>query len=720
VKQRLWLLVAWVVLAATVWVRPTPQVSLAAVKSAAADSFSFGVAGDYDGNENAAENLTHIGQAGLAFQVALGDLSYGFFPTEAQWCNFVKERVGADFPFQLVSGDHEDNGPEGDIREFAKCLPDRMGSVGEYGEQYYFDYPRSNPLIRVILLSPTLQFADEPSGTNYKEGSPRYEWTEAAIDDARAKGIPWVAAGTHKQCLSIARLAGCEVGPDLLNMLVEKRVDLLFMAHDHSYQRGKQLTHGAGCDRIPVSSFNGHCVGGTADPNGRYTKGKGTIPMVLGTGGDALFAVDPSGPTGGYWASWMGNNTAHSHGFGKFDVTRNQLSFNFVGTSDGTYTDSFTITQEPGLSAGPAAVDFGAQPVGSAAAPRPVTVTNTGPAPIAIGAATVEAARPGDFPMTANTCTGATLSAGGSCSISAGFAPSATGPMAGTVVFQNDSSSGPLRIRIAGTATPAGAGGATPPPGGSAATSGYWMTSAEGAIYSFGNAAPHGSTADTKLARPIVTMASTPTGNGYWLVASDGGIFSFGDARFYGSTGSIALAKPIVGMAPTPSGLGYWLVASDGGIFAFGDATFYGSTGAIKLAKPIVTMGSTPSGRGYWLAASDGGIFAFGDARFYGSTGAIRIVQPIVGMASARSGAGYWLVAADGGIFAFGDARFQGSTGAIKLAKPIIGMVSSRSGEGYLLVASDGGIFAFGDAAFQGSAGSLGLTKPVVSAAAHP
>jgi hypothetical protein len=271
VKQRLWLLVAWVVLAATVWVRPTPQVSLAAVKSAAADSFSFGVAGDYDGNENAAENLTHIGQAGLAFQVALGDLSYGFFPTEAEWCNFVKERVGADFPFQLVSGDHEDNGPEGDIREFAKCLPDRMGSVGEYGKQYYFDYPRSNPLIRVILLSPTLQFADEPSGTNYKEGSPRYEWTEAAIDDARAKGIPWVAAGTHKQCLSIARLAGCEVGPDLLNMLVVKRVDLLFMAHDHSYQRGRQLTHGAGCDRIPVSSFNGHCLGGTADSNGRYT-----------------------------------------------------------------------------------------------------------------------------------------------------------------------------------------------------------------------------------------------------------------------------------------------------------------------------------------------------------------------------------------------------------------------------------------------------------------
>ena len=65
------------------------------------------------------------------------------------------------------------------------------------------------------------------------------------------------------------------------------------------------------------------------------------------------------------------------------------------------------------------------------------------------------------------------------------------------------------------------------------------------------------------LNKPIVGMASTPSGNGYWLVASDGGLFSFGDAHFFGSTGSMPLNKPIVGMASTPSGNGYWLVASD-------------------------------------------------------------------------------------------------------------------------------------------------------------
>ena len=109
---------------------------------------------------------------------------------------------------------------------------------------------------------------------------------------------------------------------------------------------------------------------------------------------------------------------------------------------------------------------------------------------------------------------------------------------------------------------------------------GYWLTTSNGGILTFGAATALGSTADMTLNRPIVGMVSTPDAKGYWMVASDGGIFTFGDAGFYGSTGGWGLNKPIVGMAATPDGGGYWLVASDGGIFAFGDAAFHGSTGA--------------------------------------------------------------------------------------------------------------------------------------------
>ncbi len=223
---------------------------------------------------------------------------------------------------------------------------------------------------------------------------------------------------------------------------------------------------------------------------------------------------------------------------------------------------------------------------------------------------------------------------------------------------------------------------------------GYWTTSWLGDVVPHGGAPMLGSPASVGLhvAKPVVGMEATPSGNGYWLVASDGGIFSYGDATFNGSTGSIHLNQPIVGMAATPNGDGYWLVASDGGIFSYGNATFYGSTGSIHLNQPIVGMASTPDGGGYWLVASDGGVFGFGDAIFYGSTGSIHLDQPIVGMAPTPDGHGYWLVASDGGIFTFGDAPFLGSlagTGA-----NVLGMTVTPL-QGYSIVTTNGNAHSF-------------------------
>ena len=227
-------------------------------------------------------------------------------------------------------------------------------------------------------------------------------------------------------------------------------------------------------------------------------------------------------------------------------------------------------------------------------------------------------------------------------------------------------------------------------------------------------AAPNG--AGMALAQPVVGIASTTSGRGYWLVARDGGIFSFGDAAFHGSTGAMRLNQPIVGMAATPTGGGYWFVAADGGIFSFGDAAFHGSTGAMRLNQPIVGMAATSTGRGYWLVARDGGIFAFGDAAFMGSTGSIRLNQPIVGMSRTRTGRGYWLVAGDGGVFTFGDAPSRG-TAAGRAHARVVGMASSPTGGGYWVASEDGAVFPFGDApSYTGATAGA----PVVGIAAPP
>ena len=250
---------------------------------------------------------------------------------------------------------------------------------------------------------------------------------------------------------------------------------------------------------------------------------------------------------------------------------------------------------------------------------------------------------------------------------------------------------------------------APPPPPPPGPTSGYWMVGNDGGVFSYGNAAFHGSMGGQHLNAPIVGIAGTADGGGYWEVASDGGIFNFGDALFHGSMGGQHLNAPIVGIASTPDGGGYWEVASDGGIFSFGDAHFFGSMGGQHLNAPIVGIASTHDGLGYWEVASDGGIFAFGDAHFYGSTGSIHLNKPVVGMIATADGGGYWFVASDGGIFNYGDAAFFGSAGSLHLAQPVVGMGVAPQGGGYWLFAADGGLFNYGSASYLGSVPGSGV-----------
>jgi hypothetical protein len=247
---------------------------------------------------------------------------------------------------------------------------------------------------------------------------------------------------------------------------------------------------------------------------------------------------------------------------------------------------------------------------------------------------------------------------------------------------------------------------------------GYWEVASDGGIFAFGGAPFYGSMGGKPLNKPIVGIASTPTGTGYWQVASDGGIFAFGGAQFHGSMGGKPLNKPIVSMASTPTGGGYWEVASDGGLFAFGNAPFYGSMGGKKISAPIVQLIAAPTGTGYWEIASDGTVYSFGFAGHYGGMGGKALNKPIVAGAATPTFDGNWQVASDGGVFAFGTAGYYGSMGGKPLNQPIVGMASTLDGGGYWMVASDGGIFSFGDAVFSGSMGGKPLNAPVVGIAA--
>jgi len=99
-----------------------------------------------------------------------------------------------------------------------------MGSTGTYGKEYFFDHPAAAPLMRVIMISPSMTM---PDGTlyDYSPGTAHWQWLVDAIDGARAAGIRWITVGMARNCISTGE-KGCEIGPDVFNMLVDKRVDL--------------------------------------------------------------------------------------------------------------------------------------------------------------------------------------------------------------------------------------------------------------------------------------------------------------------------------------------------------------------------------------------------------------------------------------------------------------------------------------------------------------
>ncbi|MCV2394230.1 PKD domain-containing protein [Actinotalea sp. M2MS4P-6] len=299
----------------------------------------FTAAGDYAAGSNAQAVFATIGGLAPDFNLALGDLSYGTTGAEQAWCDLVTAGVGAGFPFELIAGNHESNGLNGNINDFSACLPNQLpGLIGTYGRQWYVDVPAGDPLVRVVAISPALTF---PDGTwQYTAGSPRYEWTAAAIDGARSSGIPWVVVALHKPCLSLGEYA-CDPGPDLNQLLLTKRVDLVLTGHEHLYQRTAQLALGTGCTTLtPGVEADPDCI---ADADDDLVKGAGTVFATVGTGGQVQRAVHTDDPEIGYFVAASGSADPT---WGALDVraTATSLTASFARASGSSFTDGFTIT----------------------------------------------------------------------------------------------------------------------------------------------------------------------------------------------------------------------------------------------------------------------------------------------------------------------------------------------------------------------------------------
>jgi hypothetical protein len=98
------------------------------------------------------------------------------------------------------------------------------------------------------------------------------------------------------------------------------------------------------------------------------------------------------------------------------------------------------------LSVAPSSLTFASQAVGTTSGAQTVTVSNTGSAAAAISGITAS----GDFAQS-NTC-GSSIAAGGSCTVSVTFKPTASGTRVGTLTISSSTGNSPT-VALTGTGT---------------------------------------------------------------------------------------------------------------------------------------------------------------------------------------------------------------------------------------------------------------------------
>ena len=291
--------------------------------------FTFTSVGDYGASEKTAEVLNLINDLNPDFHIALGD--FGYETDEEEWCRFTRDIIGEDLSFELIAGNHDSGmGGEKSVSKYVKCMPSMMPEIsGIYGEQYYFDYPSDNPVLRIVLISPDINY--EGGRYDYDEKSDNWKWLEYSIDSARDSGIKWLIAGSHKPCLNLGS-RGCEITEELEEYLIDKKVDVILHGHDHNYQRTKQLS----C--FDESEYLTDCATEGCGKDSLYDKNGGTVIITAGTGGRPLYDLVLGEAKTKYFASFDDG----SYGTIRVSVYEDVLAGEFIDIR-GQIKDRFLI-----------------------------------------------------------------------------------------------------------------------------------------------------------------------------------------------------------------------------------------------------------------------------------------------------------------------------------------------------------------------------------------
>ena len=130
-----------------------------------------------------------------------------------------------------------------------------------------------------------------------------------------------------------------------------------------------------------------------------------------------------------------------------------------IGIRNGTLTfndDASTNPQKVALtgigtqiSLSPVSLNLGTVAVGATSAAKSVTLTNVGTTTVTFTGFSIAGTNPGDYQISGNTC-GTSLAAGGSCTVSLQFKPTATGTRKGVLRVADNGGGSPQTAPLTG------------------------------------------------------------------------------------------------------------------------------------------------------------------------------------------------------------------------------------------------------------------------------
>jgi hypothetical protein len=260
------------------------------------NNFSFGTAGDWGTNSDTTATASNMASHQIQIVIGLGDFCYCGSPDS--WWNGPLAPIN-HLMFRGAQGNHD---------------ADNSGSL-----EYLRLFGQNN----------------WTSSFNYKnvhfvpidtESNP----DAAALDKdlATAKqdpNIKWIVAFYHKPIYtSPTNHEPDEAGikNTVIPLFDKYHVDLVLQAHNHNYQRSYPLK----ADMVTE-----------ARPDSIYQNPKGSIYMVVGTGGQDFYPLDGQAP-------YIQNQFTGIPGFLKVDVSDTSLKGTFFA-NDGTIKDTFAINK---------------------------------------------------------------------------------------------------------------------------------------------------------------------------------------------------------------------------------------------------------------------------------------------------------------------------------------------------------------------------------------